>query len=527
MDLLWRPAPEGVRRLALAQLEAAGLAAERAQDPALEEGLHDFRVALRRLRTTLRVWRGELGGAVRKKHRRALRALQTATGAGRDAEVGLDWLTRQNLDRESAPAAEGSSPAEWRAGQAWLAERLGRRREQGKKLLNRTLRRDFPRLARELRPRLAHLEQRVDLDRPDSSGSFAAALAARARAQAERAAEALGVVCAPAQRAEQHHARIEVKRLRYLAEPVLAACDTRGPPVAEAARHLVEDCKRLQDLLGRLNDAHVLEAELAQALVERGARGKPSMGRGSQGPPRGAARAGLRELSLRLEALRERLFAELEARLAGPGLGGIRERAESLAMALLRTQPDASGPGVSATTEAPRRSDTLHVEIERKFLLSGMPPVPGSPARVEVLEIEQGWLPGVKLRERLRRTRTGAVTEFHRALKFGRGLSRTEIEEPTTEQLFASLWPLTAERRVTKVRHRVTEGALTWEIDRFTDRELVLAEVELPEPETPAVPPAWLAPFIVREVTDEAGFTNLELALPAAHGHGRDGPGSG
>lgn len=41
---------------------------------------------------------------------------------------------------------------------------------------------------------------------------------------------------------------------------------------------------------------------------------------------------------------------------------------------------------------------------------------------------------------------------------------------------------------------------------------LVLAEVELPEARHPASPPAWLAPFIEREVTDDPRYTNRAIA---------------
>ena len=55
------------------------------------------------------------------------------------------------------------------------------------------------------------------------------------------------------------------------------------------------------------------------------------------------------------------------------------------------------------------------------------------------------------------------------------------------------MWPLTLGRRLRKRRHAVPEGGLTWEIDQFLDRDLVLAEVELPSAETPVTVPKWLA----------------------------------
>ncbi len=51
-----------------------------------------------------------------------------------------------------------------------------------------------------------------------------------------------------------------------------------------------------------------------------------------------------------------------------------------------------------------------------------------------------------------------------------------------------------------------------WEIDEFTDRELVLAEVELPAPDMVPEPPEWLGPYVVRDVTDEPEYLNANLA---------------
>jgi CYTH domain-containing protein len=49
-------------------------------------------------------------------------------------------------------------------------------------------------------------------------------------------------------------------------------------------------------------------------------------------------------------------------------------------------------------------------------------------------------------------------------------------------------------------------------VDAFTDRELWLAELEIPSVDHPVEIPGWLAPFVVREVTDEKGYGNSDLA---------------
>ena len=62
------------------------------------------------------------------------------------------------------------------------------------------------------------------------------------------------------------------------------------------------------------------------------------------------------------------------------------------------------------------------------------------------------------------------------------------------------------------MRHKVTEGERVWEIDAFTDRELFLAEVELPTEDTEVEIPEWLQPVLDREVTGEDEYVNLNLA---------------
>ena len=64
---------------------------------------------------------------------------------------------------------------------------------------------------------------------------------------------------------------------------------------------------------------------------------------------------------------------------------------------------------------------------------------------------------------------------------------------------------------LTKRRHRAPAGGtLTWEIDVFEGRHagLVLAEIELPSPDTLFDRPAWLGP----EVTDDPSYSNAAIA---------------
>lgn len=150
-----------------------------------------------------------------------------------------------------------------------------------------------------------------------------------------------------------------------------------------------------------------------------------------------------------------------------------------------------------------------NIEIERKYLLHALPPrVTGCPSVL----IDQGYVPGEKIRERVRRMRDAEAQRYVRTVKLGKGMARTEFEEETTREIFEALWSTTRGRRLQKRRYYVAEGELTWEIDEFLDRELVLAEVEIPSVEFAVSVPEWLAPYVVREVTEEKGFGNYSLA---------------
>ena len=163
-----------------------------------------------------------------------------------------------------------------------------------------------------------------------------------------------------------------------------------------------------------------------------------------------------------------------------------------------------------ATAHVEIAAHGLPMEIERKFLLHGLPP---EAAMAESRRIEQGWLPGTLIRERLRRTmHADGTMHLTRTIKVGRPGARIELEEPIDPALFTALWPLTIDARIRKRRHLIGDGALVWEVDVFLDRDLVLAEVELTHVDQLVVIPSWLAPFVVRDVTNEVAYLNSVMA---------------
>lgn len=155
-------------------------------------------------------------------------------------------------------------------------------------------------------------------------------------------------------------------------------------------------------------------------------------------------------------------------------------------------------------------------EIERKLLLSGVPPhlTPFAPSF-----IEQGWIPGENIHERVRRSvAPDGVTTFTRTIKLGELGARIELEDRCDAELFAALWPLTRQARIRKHRYAIPNDRHVWEIDVFIDRPLVVAEIELSAVSEPFVVPEWLAPYVVADVTDDPAYTNSAMATPSAEG---------
>ena len=482
-DLLVRSPEEGARLVVLSLLEDASRSGEDLHDPNQSEALHDFRVALRRTRSALRAWRKPLGKSVRKRDRRALASLQRSTGGGRDAEVALEWLASER---------PGLSPAH-RLGHDWWVARLEARKAEGLAHARSGVREGFEALRTELVPRLERVTVRKHLGKPEAGPVFGEALAAETRRSAAELIAGLSRIQGIDDMQRCHDARVAGKRLRYLVEP--------ARDYVPGARALVKRCKRLQDVLGDLNDAHVQREELGGALelaaAER-ARQLHELARGAQEESlrreaRRSERSGLLELTRRAQARMDAHFRRLEEEWFAGGMAALLEDVEEFASQL----------------EAAARPP---VEIERKYLLRGAVDFSPVAALRETVEIRQGWLPGDRIRERLRRTEGPSGARFVRTLKLGAGIERIEIEEATTERVFDTLWPLTEGCRIHKRRHIVPDGDLVWEIDEFLDRPLWLAEVELRSVDQEAALPDWLAPAVEREVTDDPRYTNLKLA---------------
>ncbi len=255
--LLPRPPEEGARLLALAFLDQAKAARPRLDDPDDDEALHDFRVALRRLRSCLQAYAEPLGDSIPKKLQKRLRRLADATGAGRDTEVQIEWLHKQGGKPGGSPAARLA--AAHRPGYTWLLGRLREQKRDAYRELGEEVADEFSGLEAALRRRLSVYQTEVRLDRDTPRRTLGAVVAEILAGQADELRDHLDRIDGPGAEAEAHRARIRAKRLRYLLEPFRDE--------VPAAAGLVQQVKSLQDLLGELHDAHLLEHELTRFLV--------------------------------------------------------------------------------------------------------------------------------------------------------------------------------------------------------------------------------------------------------------------
>jgi adenylate cyclase len=146
-------------------------------------------------------------------------------------------------------------------------------------------------------------------------------------------------------------------------------------------------------------------------------------------------------------------------------------------------------------------------EIERKFLIKGLPP---EILRSRRFQIAQGYLANEQGGRHVRLRKKGRVPTL--TFKVGRGSAREEREIRLSRKQFATLWPATKGRRLHKTRFEILWKSRKIEIDIYHRRNhgLIVAEVEFPTQESCRKfrPPRWFG----REITGEKRYSNVRLA---------------
>jgi CHAD domain-containing protein len=250
------PAPVAVARLLLRLLDTLELNVDGVLRDIDTEFLHDFRVAVRRTRSALKLLGGVLPADLAGPYAAEFKWLGDLTTPTRDLDVhllGFDAMAAQLTDAE---------PADLEPLRAFLVRRRAR---------------EFRRLARALRgPRFRAITddwRKALLEIRDAGGPPRPTATALARATTGRSFRKIaaqgGAITAASPPESLHNLRKRAKELRYLLEFFAPLHD----PVAY--RKVVSDLKQLQDCLGEFQDNEVQRAEihdLADAmLAERAA----------------------------------------------------------------------------------------------------------------------------------------------------------------------------------------------------------------------------------------------------------------
>ena len=480
-ELLDQPVERAARIVALDLLDKATAARQRLGDPSDNDAVHDFRVAVRRLRSWVRGLGPWLEDSTPKKATRRLEKAARTTGDVRDAEVHLTWLHAQRA----------ALSVRQRRGLAWLVDQIEAEKRRDEHAAATKGGRAFDRAAATLSRKLPSYRAQLESENADAPRTFADVMAELLRDHATTLARRLARVETFEDEKGAHAARIAGKRLRYLLEPVAKHVD--------GGTELVDDLAKMQDTLGDWHDVHVFSAAIVRAsesaAAAEGRRVSEAVVEGKDvtrtlRTDRGRdVRLGLLALAGRLHERGQEAFTQAKGKWLGE-CDPFTERADAVARSL--------------TARAGQST-----EIERKYLLRELPALPDD---ATASEIEQGYVPGDRVLERLRSVRSGATTRYYRTIKSGDGVTRTEIEDEIDAELFARMWPLTEGRRLRKRRYAVNGPEQTWEIDEFLDRDLALAEVELTKADEAVDLPGWLASAVVRDVTGEIEYANATLA---------------
>ena len=316
------PAPVAAQLLAaeaLSEVNRAAIALGTAGAAVADAALHDFRVALRRLRTLLRGYASLVPWAT-PTWQQALAELASTTGAARDWEVLADWL-----DRRAAKMRTNRAPDQDAILLAQVRAECQKRRAEARRVALprwRVLERQGVRrgASRAAEPKAAGNDLKP----------FAHVLSAAIEAAVANVSRRARRARARPRRRRLHRLRIALKRLRYLTEPL-------GVPPAVA---LLVQLRELQTVIGDWHDRDLIVEELRR--LSDGLDG------GEMAP---AQREVLRAWRRRARAERRKLAARIERRLNGDSFERLCQDGRQLAADLAAEQPSGR-PGPAAAVSA-------------------------------------------------------------------------------------------------------------------------------------------------------------------------------
>jgi CHAD domain-containing protein len=212
------------------------------------------------LRTHLATHRDHFGKRRADKLRKRLGELVSATNLSRDYEVQRDWIERQiHSDTLSPSQREGLGLI--------LTEFCGNGPNGANLMDPAPIRQHFAEIGERFRKRRWSVpEHGGSQDAPIQSVSVVTQAALREHAAKLRGQ--LNEIDSVDSVRATHRARLAVKRLRYILEPLSKAIPE--------ARDVIVELKAMQDTLGALRDLQILQMQIALAAGFEGWVGEPS-----------------------------------------------------------------------------------------------------------------------------------------------------------------------------------------------------------------------------------------------------------
>jgi CHAD domain-containing protein len=208
------------------------------------EGLHNFRVSIRRMRVWISFARKGHVLTFRKSERKHLKKLVQITNAARDLEVHLSIFNQHLTVSKTAPEVM-EIRLDW---------------EQKITKSYRELEREVPKIFAKIEPKLKETLGSMGKNSEQLRMWLKPVLCAQA-AKLDRFVKAIK---SADDDKKCHFARLQGKALRYLLEPI--TMELNGAP------ELLKELRRLQDLIGGIRDGQMLAAKLDASAAFRSAK---------------------------------------------------------------------------------------------------------------------------------------------------------------------------------------------------------------------------------------------------------------
>jgi len=160
---------------------------------------------------------------------------------------------------------------------------------------------------------------------------------------------------------------------------------------------------------------------------------------------------------------------------------------------------------------------TEKLEIERKFLLKALPTT-AYQAPPKIIEQCYVWNEEIKnhIRYRGEKNQDGSMI-YYTTIKVAAGgddsgaIVNTEQEEEIQREEFVKNFQ-SSDKKIGKMRYMIDYKGLMWEVDKFMNMDLVVAEVELDSEDQVFEIPPEIQKVLIMEVSGFKEFKNYSLA---------------